>query len=861
MAISSTQSYVEYTGDSSTKSFSIPFYFLLNNDISVMIADGDGNITALTNGTDFSVTGQGVSTGGTCAMNTAYSDSYSILIYREPPETQETKYYENGKFPAKSHEAALDKLTMLIQRFGWMWDSLALKRPNYFADYFEANGHRIADLQNPDNPQDAVTKSYADGLYKSSIEHADNEFKRTLRVPESSISQLPNVIGRAGRLLAFNNVGQPIAVHTQTDGGTQLEIDLASTDGYKFIGQCNDYSELRKTTPEYSGQKIKVRSSILSWSETDSSLPGVSCEFIYLDWMNITDFPDDGGTLIAAADGKSVWLNTGVINDTKIDIRWFGATNDYLNDSTAAIQAALTAAEFWADKAYRNSRGVSAVRYVVKFPAKWFASATITYNPVLVELDLNGCVGMFVSSGSYDNHPLDDSYPILFYMRCVTPSTDAFIPAYSSFTLGRNGTLLYGTISNGYPDASAYTALPTTNHVMFGHHGLSETLYTALGEFHSIAVNGAGHFYMNGDYAWGTNFWGCKGNNNGSIFHLISGKDNGEKIELHGCFFANNGKFLTPGGWTGKLSIFGGSLDYFKSQNPFAWAAGIEMKLYIDGPHVEFNPDATQSFFDMSVAGQGARLTYVNVDEVLAVPATGKAVTVPFIDRNPNYPEQLVVDNIEIQDASASATFTQNYLLVTDDGLPLNVRNINPIQFKDYMLLSSFLNRKRIPRWQFYFSGSDLLTASFTADSVSITGASGATVSDKNVFLFIPAAEISSAYQFILSLITCTRMDVAVSFAVYTAYSLVDTAGLVSDSDIIIDQPIGTEHLVNMKIGKNSNIDAYAGGSGGGGYDLVSFSRPMTGNPAEGMLLRLWLYNVVEGSTITLSNQTGLITF
>lgn len=163
MAISSTQSYVEYTGDSSTKSFSIPFYFLLNSDISVMIADGDGAITELTNGTDFSVTGQGVSTGGTCAMNTAYSDSYSILIYREPPETQETKYYENGKFPAKSHEAALDKLTMLIQRFGWMWESLALKRPNYFADYFEANGHRIADLQDPTKPQDAATKNYVDG--------------------------------------------------------------------------------------------------------------------------------------------------------------------------------------------------------------------------------------------------------------------------------------------------------------------------------------------------------------------------------------------------------------------------------------------------------------------------------------------------------------------------------------------------------------------------------------------------------------------------------------------------------------------------------------------------------------------------
>ncbi|GAA0494695.1 hypothetical protein [Tatumella punctata] len=162
MAISSTQAYVEYNGDSSTTSFTIPFYFLLNSDISVMVADADGNVTELTNDTDFTVTGQGLSSGGSCVLNTTYSSSYSIFIYREPPETQETKYYENGKFPAKSHESALDKLTMLIQRFGWMWDSLALKRPNYFADYYDANGHRIADLQDPKNAQDAATKNYVD---------------------------------------------------------------------------------------------------------------------------------------------------------------------------------------------------------------------------------------------------------------------------------------------------------------------------------------------------------------------------------------------------------------------------------------------------------------------------------------------------------------------------------------------------------------------------------------------------------------------------------------------------------------------------------------------------------------------------
>ena len=316
MAISSTQSYVEYTGDSSTTSFTIPFYFLLNSDISVMIADAEGDITELTNGTDFTVTGQGVSTGGTCVLNTAYSNSYSILVYREPPETQETKYYENGKFPAKSHESALDKLTMLIQRFGWMWDSLALKRPNFFADYYDANGHRISHLQDPKAPQDAATKNYADGLYSSAIENADEDFKRTLRVPEAAISTLPSIAGRAGKLLAFNDAGQPITIHSQTDGGTQLEIDLAAQLGYSLIGQVASFADLRLLVPTYPGQRVLLA----SWNKDvtpygQSSFGGD--EFVAVSGS----YADDGGFTAKVSDS---WAWQRCRNTNEATVLHFG---------------------------------------------------------------------------------------------------------------------------------------------------------------------------------------------------------------------------------------------------------------------------------------------------------------------------------------------------------------------------------------------------------------------------------------------------------------------------------------------------------------------------------------------------------
>jgi len=164
MTVSSTQNYIEYSGDGTTASFTVPFYFLQNSDISAMIADEDGNVISPVYGSDYSVSGQGNSSGGLATFNYAVPTNSTLLLYRDPPATQETKYYENGKFPATSHEAALDKLTMLIQERGWSFDYLALKKPTIFSKFYDAKGNRIANLADPKDDQDAVTKSYADNL-------------------------------------------------------------------------------------------------------------------------------------------------------------------------------------------------------------------------------------------------------------------------------------------------------------------------------------------------------------------------------------------------------------------------------------------------------------------------------------------------------------------------------------------------------------------------------------------------------------------------------------------------------------------------------------------------------------------------
>lgn len=116
MTIASQTSRITYSGDGATTTFAVPFYFALNSDIVVYLRATNGTQTLVTLGTDYQLTGSGVSTGGTLTMTVAPSSILQLIIYRDPPITQTTSYNNNDPFPAKSHEAALDKLTAIMQR-------------------------------------------------------------------------------------------------------------------------------------------------------------------------------------------------------------------------------------------------------------------------------------------------------------------------------------------------------------------------------------------------------------------------------------------------------------------------------------------------------------------------------------------------------------------------------------------------------------------------------------------------------------------------------------------------------------------------------------------------------------------------
>jgi len=117
MAVQSDISSIQYQGNSSTVTpYPVPFYFFDAGDVRVFLLPDGGSETELIEGTDFTVTGAGNENGGEVTTAIAYDATNKLTIVREVDPTQLTVYDENDKFPAKSHERALDKLTMIVQQ-------------------------------------------------------------------------------------------------------------------------------------------------------------------------------------------------------------------------------------------------------------------------------------------------------------------------------------------------------------------------------------------------------------------------------------------------------------------------------------------------------------------------------------------------------------------------------------------------------------------------------------------------------------------------------------------------------------------------------------------------------------------------
>jgi len=112
-----------YACDGVTVTFAFSWKVWETSEVKVILrVVADGSETTLTEGTaagTYSVTlSSSVPSAGSITTVTTYSALYEIVIKANFPETQEIDYGEGDKFPAESHEEALDRGVRLVQQLG-----------------------------------------------------------------------------------------------------------------------------------------------------------------------------------------------------------------------------------------------------------------------------------------------------------------------------------------------------------------------------------------------------------------------------------------------------------------------------------------------------------------------------------------------------------------------------------------------------------------------------------------------------------------------------------------------------------------------------------------------------------------------
>ena len=118
MTISSTTVRNSYSGDGSTDTFTYNFKIFQDSDIQVIIRAANGTETIKTITTHYTVTGAGVSTGGTVIFTSGNipTNTQTVVLRSNIPQLQAIDYIANDPFPAESHEEGLDRATMAIQQ-------------------------------------------------------------------------------------------------------------------------------------------------------------------------------------------------------------------------------------------------------------------------------------------------------------------------------------------------------------------------------------------------------------------------------------------------------------------------------------------------------------------------------------------------------------------------------------------------------------------------------------------------------------------------------------------------------------------------------------------------------------------------
>jgi hypothetical protein len=331
MSVSSSTSRVQYTLSTTTQTLAVPFYFLASSHLKVLKSVVGSAPTVLTLGTHYTVAGAGVEAGGSITLTgTGVAVADKITIKRSVPKTQGIDYITNDRFPAKTHEEGLDKLTMQVQELGEQADR-GLRLPED-----EAGGEHM------------TLPAAADRAGKGLEFDEDGNLVVTEAASASAAAALASKNAAAASEVASASSAAAAASY-------QPKIEVATVAALKALA----------TASFSNGDVAKAR----GYGATNDGGDG---DYV---WTPTSAAADNAGTVIAPNAGTGRWLR---LCGLAVSVRWFGARGDGVTDDSAAIAAALVVAQ-----AVGGSVHVPSGTYLVTrqgtFPVVGYPAGTIPY--------------------------------------------------------------------------------------------------------------------------------------------------------------------------------------------------------------------------------------------------------------------------------------------------------------------------------------------------------------------------------------------------------------------------------------------------------------------------------------------------